>query len=242
MTDVRWVTGFLDTPSRVAESFWLAVTGGSLSPRRGSGGEFVTVLPRDGDAYLRFQVLPGSPPRTHCDLHVVALPAAVEQAVGLGASVLVDEGDLVVLRSPAGVVFCLVTWQGEAVRPGPVRWHDGGRSLVDQLCVDVPGTAFDREVAFWSGLTGWERRPSDLPQFEHLERGAGMPLKLLVQRLGAGGPGMHLDLACDDVDREVARHVGLGAVVVRRVAGDWTTLRDPAGREYCVTGRSPQSC
>jgi hypothetical protein len=27
--------------------------------------------------------------------------------------------------------------------------------------------------------------------------------------------------------------------VVRRVHGEWTTLRDPSGREYCVTGRGP---
>jgi hypothetical protein len=27
--------------------------------------------------------------------------------------------------------------------------------------------------------------------------------------------------------------------VVREVPGEWTTLRDPAGREYCVTARSP---
>jgi hypothetical protein len=47
------------------------------------------------------------------------------------------------------------------------------------------------------------------------------------------------DLACDDVPAEVARQVGLGAQVVREVPGDWTTLRDPAGREYCVTARSP---
>jgi hypothetical protein len=51
---------------------------------------------------------------------------------------------------------------------------------------------------------------------------------------------MHVDLACDDVDEEVARHRVLGASVVRRVPGEWTTLRDPAGREYCVTARSPR--
>jgi len=62
---------------------------------------------------------------------------------------------------------------------------------------------------------------------------------VLLQRIGAGVAGVHLDFACGDVDAEVARHVGLGASVVRRVPGDWTTLRDPVGREYCVTGRSP---
>ncbi|XVV17441.1 VOC family protein [Actinoplanes sp. CA-131856] len=228
------MTGFLDSPSRVAEPFWEAVTGSRLSARRGPAGEFATLVPPDGDAYLRVQVLAGVPPRAHMDLHVEGVPGAAAEAVGCGAVVVLDEGDLVVLRSPAGVVFCLVPWHGEARRPGA-----GRRSLVDQLCVDVPVGLFEAEIEFWRVLTGWERRPSDRPEFEHLERGAGMPLKLLVQRVGSDVAGMHVDLACDDVEAEVARHVGLGASVVRRVAGEWTTLADPVGREYCVTGRAP---
>ncbi|MFG1990585.1 VOC family protein [Actinoplanes sp. NPDC048988] len=227
------MTGFLDSPSRVAEPFWEAVTGSRLSARRGAAGEFATLVPPAGDAYLRVQVLAGSPPRTHLDLHVDDVAEAVVEAVGRGAVVVFDEGDLVVVRSPAGVVFCLVSWRGEARRPGG---RGGG---VDQLCVDVPSGLFEPEIEFWRGLTGWERRPSDRPEFEHLERGPGMPLKLLVQRVGSAVAGMHVDLACTDVDAEVARHVGWGASVVRRVPGEWTTLRDPVGREYCVTGRAP---
>ena len=238
---VRWVTAFLDSPSRAAEPFWLAVTGTRLSPRRGVGGSFATLVPPDGDACVRVQVLGGhAAPRTHLDLHVADVARAAAQAVALGAAVLLDEGDPVVLRSPAGAVFCLVAWQGETRRPQPVRWSGGWRSVVDQVCVDVPAAAFEGEARFWSALTGWARRPSDLPQFEHLERGAGLPVKLLLQRVGSPVAGMHVDLACDDVDAEVARHVGLGAAVVRRVPGDWTTLRDPVGRDYCVTARSPQ--
>ena len=111
MDGVRWITGFLDSPDRSAESFWLAVTSSRVSARRGPGGAFATLLP------------------------------------------------------------------------------------------------------------------------------GGMPLRLLLQRTGGPVAGMHLDFACDDVPAEVARHVKLGAVVVRRVPGDWTTLRDPAGRDYCVTAR-----
>ncbi|WP_127500926.1 VOC family protein [Actinoplanes solisilvae] len=236
---IGWVTAFLDSPSRDVEGFWLAVTGCSLSPRR---GDFATLLPADGDAYLRVQVLAGVSPRTHLDLHVSSVPSAAREAVGLGAVVLLDEGDLVVLRSPAGAVFCLVPWHGERRRPAPVRWPGGQLSLVDQVCVDVPSADFDGEAGFWSALTGWQRRASHRPELEHLERGDGMPLKLLMQRVESGGAGMHVDLACDDVDREVRRHVGLGARVVRRVEGQWTTLRDPAGRMYCVTGRSPSVC
>ena len=235
--DVRWITGFLDSPSAEVESFWSAVTGATLSQRR-DGGVFATLVPAGGDAYLRVQVT-GAPPRTHCDLHVVDVPRAAGEAVALGARVVREAGDLVVLGSPAGIEFCLVPWRGEAVRPGAVRWPGGQRSVVDQLSLDVPVARFEAEADFWAGLTGWPRRAANLPEFEFLRRPAGMPVRLLMQRIGAAAAGVHVDLACDDVAAEVARHVGLGAQVVRRVPGDWTTLRDPSGREYCVTGRSP---
>lgn len=235
--DVRWLTGFLDSPARAVESFWVAVTGWSLSERR-DGGRFATLVPGVGDACVRVQVVGSPPPRTHLDLHVVGLPAAAGEAVALGAEKVSDLGDVVVLRSPAGLVFCLVEWGGERRRPEAVRWAGGQSSVIDQVCLDVPAAVFEGEAAFWSALTGWGRRRTDLPEFDYLERGPGMPLRLLLQRV-AGSPGMHLDFACDGVDAEVARHVGLGAAVVRRVPGDWTTLRDPVGREYCVTARSP---
>jgi hypothetical protein len=227
------VTGFLDTPDRPAEAFWLAVTGSSLSARRGAGGEFATLLPAGGDAYLRVQVVADPPARCHLDLHVTDVPAAAEHAVGLGAAVVRDEGDLVVLRSPAGLLFCLVSWHGEAVRPASFAG-----ALVDQMCLDIPVPVFGAEADFWAALTGWERRPGSLPEFDALVRPAGMPLRLLLQRVGDGAAGMHLDLACADVPAEVDRHVGLGASVLRTYER-WTTLRDPAGRAYCVTSRSP---
>ncbi|WP_433797038.1 VOC family protein [Actinoplanes sp. CA-252034] len=232
---VRWVTGFLDSPSREAESFWVAVTGWSLSRRR-AGGVFATLVPVRGDACLRVQVVGDGVPRAHVDLHVEDVAGAAGRVVGLGASAVADLGDVRVFRSPAGIVFCLVPWGGESVRPC------GAVSVVDQLCLDVPAGVYEREVAFWSAVTGWAVRGSDLPEFSFLERPSGLGMGLLLQRIGSGPAGVHVDFACVDVDAEVARHVGLGAGVVRRVPGDWTTLRDPVGREYCVTGRPPYSC
>jgi predicted enzyme related to lactoylglutathione lyase len=232
---VRWVTGFLDSPSRGPESFWEAVTGWSLSQRR-SGGVFATLLPAGGDACLRVQVVGDGGPRAHLDLHVDDIEASARRVAGLGADPVADLGDVVVLRSPAGIVFCLVSWQGERVAPVVA-----GVSVVDQLCLDVPAALYEAEVGFWVAVTGWPVRATDLPEFSFLERPAGMAIRLLLQRLVSGPAGVHVDFACADVDGEVARHVALGAGVVRRVPGDWTTLRDPVGREYCVTGRSPQS-
>lgn len=49
--------------------------------------------------------------------------------------------------------------------------------------------------------------------------------------------GAHLDLASDDVDAEVQRHLELGAGYAHEDKG-WVTLRDPSGREYCVAARN----
>lgn len=236
-SSVRWITGFLDSPSRAAEGFWQAVTGSSLSSRRGPGGEFATLLPGGGDAYLRVQVVGDGSARAHLDLHVERVAAQARRVAGLGAVVVHDEDDLVVLRSPAGLLFCLVAWHGEAVRPAPVSWP-GGRSLVDQWCLDIPAASFEAEADFWAAVTGWARRSGSRPEFDFLVRPDGMPLRLLLQRTGDALSGMHPDVASDDRHAEVARHEGLGASVVR-VAESWTTLQDPVGRLYCVTDRNP---
>jgi predicted enzyme related to lactoylglutathione lyase len=235
--DVLWTTLFLDSPTTDVEPFWLAVTDTTLSERR-DGGAFATLVPAVGDAYVRTQVT-GEPARTHLDLHVAGVPEAAREAVSLGAQVIRDAGSLVVVRSPAGLEFCLVTWRGERECPAAVRWPGGQSSRLDQVCLDVPEALVEPETSFWSSLTGWKRQPSDLSEFESLQRPDGMPLRILFQRVGSLVAGMHPDFACDDVPAEVARQVALGAQVVREVPGDWTTLRDPAGREYCVTARSP---
>jgi predicted enzyme related to lactoylglutathione lyase len=213
--DVRWTTGFLDSPTADVEPFWLAVTGTVLAPRR-DGGTSATLMPGRGDAYIRAQVT-AEPAGAHLDLHVAGVPEAAREAVSLGAQVIRDAGSLVVVRSPAGLEFCLVAWRGEHECPPAVRWPGGQSSRLDQVCLDVPEALFEAEASFWSSLTGWKRQ----------------------SRVGSPVAGMHPDFACDDVRAEVARHVGLGAQVVREVPGEWTTLRDPAGREYCVTARSP---
>jgi hypothetical protein len=238
MIDVRWITGFLDSPTREAESFWLAVTGTTMSARR-AGGTFATLLPAGGDAFLRVQVVGDGPPRGHLDLHVPEVTAGV--AVGLGAHPVRHQDGLVLLRSPAGVPFCLVKWHGETGVPAPIAWPGGQRSVVDQLCLDIPEPVFEAEARFWSALTGWAREPVGSPEFERLRRDPRLPAGLLLQRVGSGTAGVHVDFACDDVAAEVARHVELGARFVRSRPGSWTTLRDPVGRDYCVTARSPRA-
>jgi len=241
---VEWITAFLDTPfatSAEADTFWLAITGVSLSSRRGPREQFATLQPPQGDAFLRMrmQIVDSEHPGVHLDLHVPDPAETSRHAVSLGADVVANHGTLVVLTSPGGLRFCLAGHRGERVRPEPTVWPPGHHSLVDQVCLDIPDGEFDREASFWSSMTGWTRHPGSLPEFDYLQRPAGLPLRLLLQRVGDDGPvRAHLDLASDDVQTEVARHESLGATVRRRTDA-WATLRDPAGREYCITSRDP---
>ena len=217
------------------------VTGYAVSARRGETDQFATLAPPDGDDYLRVQHLDDGPGRIHLDLHVEHPAIAAEAAIELGGHVLVrHESGYVVVRSPGGLVFCFVTHPA-ARRPAPHTWPDGHRSQVDQVTLDVPPPAYDVEVAFWHGLTGWDLTDLEETEFERLQPPDEQPLRWLVQRRDdADGPvRAHLDLATDDHEAEVARHLTLGATEVARHDG-WTVLTDPVGTTYCVTRRSPR--
>jgi Glyoxalase-like domain len=244
---IRWLTAFLDFRAAAFEpgsSFWQAVSACTLSAPRGASAEFVTLVPERGDSFLRVQRIDHGSAGCHLDLHVEQVSATVERAVRLGASVLREKPGGAVLSSPAGLAFCVVRHPGEEERPPPLLWPGGQRSLVDQLCIDIPPGAFGGECAFWTAVTGWERRASDRsPEFEFLVRPAGMPLRLLLQRVDdeeADRCRAHLDLACDNVAAERDRHEALGAVMVRTMP-NWTTLQDPAGVSYCITRRDPDT-
>jgi hypothetical protein len=235
---VRWVWLFLDLPEEryeEAEAFWREVARSDLSARRGQRGEFATLLPREGDPWLKVQRVGGAG-GVHLDLDVEEpLPEAAERAVGLGATVVGDLGDVIICRSPGGFVFCLTRWSGTAQR----QVRAGASSLVDQVCLDIPPQLYAAELAFWSRLTGWAVDDADVEdEFARLEWPEGLPVRFLLQRLDEGdGPVRgHVDLAAVDRAAEVARHVALGAH--EEGPGDgWTVLRGPAGHRYCVTDR-----
>ncbi len=242
---VSWLTAFLDFPGPAFAAgcpFWQAVTATRLSAPRGETGQFATLLPAHGDAFLRVQRIGDGPAGCHLDVHTGDVAALAARARLLGARLQHQQPGFVVARSPGGLPFCLVRLHGEAERPPPARWPDGHRSLLDQLCIDIPPGAYEAECRFWAALTGWECRPGSRPEFRYLARPAGMPVRLLLQRLdgGAGPCRAHPDLACDNVSAEQRRHEALGARVVRVMPG-WTTLTDPAGLGYCITRRDPDT-
>ncbi|MCQ9132536.1 VOC family protein [Streptomyces hilarionis] len=255
---VRWTYAFVDRPAALFEracAFWTAVTDTRPSGLRGERQEFVTLLPEGADACVKVQGVSGGDGGAHLDFAVEDVPGFVEEARGLGAEPAAVHDGWAVLRSPAGHAFCAVPWQGEAVRPPVVAG-----SRLDQVCLDLPPSAFDAEVAFWTALLpDWPARPGSRPEFHVVEPPAGLPVRILLQRLddehtgdgrdgGSGGdgadtapPSAHLDLACGaDVDAVRARHERLGAEFVARHP-HWTVLRDPAGGVYCLTGRDAET-
>jgi hypothetical protein len=239
---VRWVSAFLDTPEDqvgLASGFWTAVTETVVGAALGDHGEFLPLDPTTGDTCLWVQRIQDGPVSAHPDLYVEDVDDVAARAVELGASVLSSSAGLAVLTSPGGLPFCLVAHRGQSVRPEPVG-PMGARSVVDQICVDIPPSRWDTECVFWASLTGWQRTDDPSREFGRLVRPSGIPYAFLLQRLDdeRAAVGIHLDLACDDREAECARQQALGADLVRRTDG-WTVMRDPTGRTYCTTGRAP---
>ena len=92
---------------------------------------------------------------------LASVEQAAKRAVALGAKVLHLEPGLVISSSPGRFTFCLVRWHGEGDVPGPVRLDGGGSSRVDEFCLDVAASVFERERSFWTALTGWEGQGGD---------------------------------------------------------------------------------
>jgi len=238
-----WVSAFLDYPAEqydVGVAFWEDVTGFERSASRGPHDEFATLLPPDGDDYLRVQRVGDGSPRVHLDVHVEDPRGTADELTGHGASVVADEGDFLTLTSPGGFTFCLVTHPA-AVRPRPREWPDGHLSCVDQVCLDIPPSRFDAEFDFWQRLTGWQRHEVALgAEFGRLIPDDELPLQLLVQRLDDEQDTItaHLEWVSTDHEAELAGHVTAGAEVVARYDG-WSVLSDPTGLPYCITTRAP---
>ncbi|MFI6585843.1 VOC family protein [Embleya sp. NPDC050493] len=100
-------------------------------------------------------------------------------------------------------------------------------------CAD-PGTL----AAWWANALGVEIA-QDFGEFVMV---AAQPLVLGFQRVPedrAGKNRLHVDFSTPDRPAAVERLVALGATVVaeRSAPGlNWTTMQDPAGNEFCVSG------
>lgn len=260
MVDIRWIWLFLDTVETdrgPSWEFWRQVTRSALSPTRGERDQFATFLPAHGDPWIKVQAVQTVPVgRTggvHLDLDVDDPRVAAEEAKGLGAREVgtftdpdpdggPDRETVVVMTTPAGQLFCFTTHRGEQRH----QHREDEPDLLDQVCLDIPATPTDRyaaELAFWAALTGWEPGHYDA-EYGYLTPPRGIPARILLQRTGAGDEvpvqahvvQAHVDFASQDRAASVAAHVREGATVETEHP-QWTVLRDPVGRRYCITHR-----
>lgn len=92
---------------------------------------------------------------------------------------------------------------------------------------------------FWCAALGY-RREGEWDEFIWLVPPSGQGTRLGLQLCDSPAPGknrVHFDLYADDLQAEVARLVGLGAVKLREHTFEqfrWCVLQDPAGNEFCV--------
>lgn len=221
-----WLTAFVDLPAELYDAgvaFWAGVTGYSVSESRGEHGEFATLLPTEGDPFLRVQRIAGGPGGVHLDVH------RPDQAFA-------------VRRSPGGFTFCEVS-EELSRRPPPATWPGGHWSIVDQVCLDIPPRAYERECDFWSDYLVWAQVESTyFEEFLTLARPVDQPIRLLMQRVGDDRPEVtaHLDVYTSDREAETHRHEALGATVLREHP-HFTVLTDPTGAAYCITPRDRQT-
>ena len=230
----RWIQLFLDVRREDAASereFWAAATGWTLSPPRGENDQFVTLIPEHGTPWLKMQSVDGDP-GVHLDLDAEDREAAVALSTSLGATHEWTFEGVPVMRSPGGFVFChTLLDNGEHVPPR------SGTAVLDQVCLDIPPSQWEGEIAFWAELTGRTPEEGALPQFRRL---VGEGMRILLQRLDDEQESVtaHPDIATLDRTAQTVRHVELGARL-HGVHDFWTVLESPGGQVYCLTDRNP---
>ena len=103
------------------------------------------------------------------------------------------------------------------------------RSRVCAVLVDTHSSSYEATARFWSGALG---RPL---RFDPNERYTTLfgELDYVIQSVGSGGEGVHIDFETDDVEAEVSRLEELGAKTKYKIK-DWWVMEDPGRHAFCV--------
>jgi len=103
-----------------AEAFWSAALDTSAEPEPDGPYASLTRLPAVALELQR--VGAGTPPRVHFDIETDDVAAEVARLVGLGAGVVEERDDYVVMEDPGGLVFCVVpVWTDDFAAYASVR-------------------------------------------------------------------------------------------------------------------------
>lgn len=218
--------------------FWEAALGTERLTDEPAGFETRLTVPGGGPVLdLCFQRVPGpvGPQRLHLDLRGGAeQQAVVERLLALGAGHAdIGQGDVpwVVLADPEGNPFCVMEERATYADVGPLA----------ALPLDVADP--DRDLAFWSWLTGWmpvEGGDPAPPALRHPSlRGPVLELCPETAPKRQDKNRMHLDVRLepgDDADMVADGIAERGGRELRPDWGDlpWRVFQDPSGNEFCV--------
>ncbi|MBD8062420.1 VOC family protein [Oceanitalea stevensii] len=229
-------------PGRVGR-FWEAVLGGE---RLSDGPEgFETRLPIPDGPVIDLCVQPvPEPPAEPLRLHLDLLGGdrqleLVDRFLELGARHLdIGQGDVpwVVLADPEGNPFCVMEHRDVYSDTGPIA------------ALPLDSADPERDLEFWSWLTGWTRADGVAPcSLRHPSR-RGPLLELCTEPAPKGGAKnrVHLDVRLepgDDADDVAAGIVARGGRELDPGWGDlpWRVYADPSGNELCVLPAAPPS-
>jgi hypothetical protein len=222
-------------PQRLGR-FWEAVVGGETLTDEHEGYE--TRLKIEGGPVLDlcFPRVPepmSQPPRLHLDLEGGARQTeVVERLLGLGARRLdIGQGDVpwVVLADPEGNPCCVMEDRPAYADTGPIA------------ALPLDSADPDRDVAFWSWLTGWTDAPGVAPRSLRHPSLVGPLLELCPEQAPKGTTKnrLHLDVrleAGEDPDEVAASIAQRGGRELHLGWGElpWRHYADPSGNEFCV--------
>jgi hypothetical protein len=216
--------------------FWEAVVGGERLTNEADGFETRLTIPGGPVLDLCFQRVPEPPsaaPRLHLDLWGGPGQAEeVERLLGLGARHL-DLGQRVVpwvvLADPEGNPCCVLEDRPTYAGSGPIA----------SLPLDSADP--DRDVDFWSWLTGWTDVVGGAPRSLRHPSGLGPLLELCPEPSpkGATKNRLHLDVRLEpgeDPDTAAREITARGGRELHPGWGElpWRHYADPSGNEFCV--------
>ena len=217
---------------RLVGAFWEAVVNGERLTDEPEGFETRLAVEAGPVLDLCFQRVPErrvEQPRLQLVLTgAAARPEGLDRLRGLGARSLDLDGGSAVLADPEGNPFC--------VAEDPAAYDDSG----PLAALTLESADVDRDVEFWSGLTGWIAAGEGSPTLRHpSRRGPHLELRPESAPKSAAKNPVHLDVRLEpgeDPDTVEARIKERGGDRLHTDWGElpWRSYTDPSGNEFCV--------
>jgi predicted enzyme related to lactoylglutathione lyase len=246
----------LGTPDPAsAKRFYTRLFGWTFDDRPIGGGEYYTMLQKDGKAVAALYAQQadersaGIPPHWLSYITVESADRTTSRAAELGGTVLappfdvMEHGRMAVIQDPTGGVVAL--WEPRN-HPGAGLLGEPGALCWNELCTREPA----RAGAFYADLLGWARETMPMPGFEYTvfkrgEQPAG-GMMAIQPEWGAMPPHWEVYFAVSDCDGTAADAARLGGSVMKEPAdipgvGRFAVLRDPQGATFSVLQPAPRS-